>query len=154
VAREWVDLPRGWLVASLEIGRAHELKAWIAEAVQWGFDEPEDLSNNSKRVRWLRECRERAWSMLAEKADVPPVGKSQPADAKPKRDPARPKAPAASTSPPVRAAPPPVRDDVFLPNPNRRRRTPAPRPVKPDLCEISAAECNAFLASLPKPAPA
>lgn len=72
------DLPRDWLLRDLAVQTAGETKLMIAQAVMWGFDEPEGLSNQSKRWEWLRECRGKAWDMLAHGKEARQPGKSQP----------------------------------------------------------------------------
>lgn len=57
-------LPREWLLRDFAVQTAAETKLMIAQAVQWGFDEPEGLTNQQKRWSWLRSCREKAWDML------------------------------------------------------------------------------------------
>lgn len=152
MSRTWDDLPRDWLVANIEMCRAHELKAFVKTAVEWGFDEPADLSNNPKRIRWLRACREKAWGMLVSGAPVPEPGVVQIEEAKPARAPRRPRPP--STRPteikPLVGTSPRVEQSDFFPG----HRSPRPkarsgRSAGGDLCDIPAAEVDAWLQTLP-----
>lgn len=151
MSRTWDDLPRDWMVADLAMLRADQMKQMVAQAVEFGFDEPADLTNQYKRNKWLRACRERAWDMLAG-GNIPSPGKPQPADAKPSRKTPRrpkPKRHAATQPGPTVSAPQTPPQDVFPPNGTRRRKLQPRRRVEADLCETSASECNAFLRSLP-----
>lgn len=152
MSRTLADLPRDWLMEDLAMIRADRMKELVAEAVIWGFDEPDDLTNQNKRMKWLRSCREKAWDLLTTGADAPPPGKPQPADAKPRRAPRRPRpAPKMERDfyTPRHSQP----DDVFPPSGNGRRTKKAPRkPVRADLAKgFSAAEANEWLRSLPDP---
>ena len=154
VSRSWDDLPREWLMADLALLRADEMKRLVAQAVEFGFDEPDDLSNQFKRNKWLRACREKAWDMLLAGGEPPAPGKAQPKDAKPKRAPTRPRRKPKPTAP---RTPPKATgfdrqpaQDVFPPKGNRRRKPAPRRRVEADLCEIPAADCNEFLRSLPR----
>lgn len=153
MSRSWADLPRDWMVADLAVLRADQMKRMVAQAVEFGFDEPADLTNQLKRHKWLRECREKAWDLLAA-GEIPAPGKPQPADAKPdRRKPRRPtpKRRAAPTPASTASTPPTPPQDVFPPGGNRRRKPTPRRKVEADLCEITAAEANEFLRSLPDP---
>jgi len=147
-------LPREWLMAPLETARADDMKAYVREAVQWGFDQPEGLTNNARRCRWLRECRGKAWDMIAAGGDVPAPGREQPEDEKPKRARRqRSTTPPAPWVPPARPASPPP-DDIFPPRRGRRRDVARkPRKVAADLCVLPARECNEWLRTLPMPDP-
>ena len=161
--RTWEDLPREWLMNNLEMLRAGELKELIPQAVEWGFDEPPDLTNNEKRVRWLRGCREQAWGMLVERRDVPAPGRLCPEDekldrAKPSRKaPQRPDRKLIGREPRVlvvdevgKAPADPA--DFFPARPSRRiQPKAASSKVKGDLCSLPASACNAFLRSLSDP---
>jgi len=149
-ARTWNDLPRDWLLANLEMARAAELKSWVLQAVEWGFDQPEGLTNNAKRVRWLRRCRDKAWDMLASGDPVPAPGTAQPADEKPRRAPQKRKTPPATPRVKTHTIEEVDMDDTFPPSRARQpaagRRTPT---VRQNASGATAAECNAFLRSLP-----
>ncbi len=138
-------------MADLSMTNAKRMKELVSEAVLWGFDEPDNLTNQNKRIKWLRACREKAWDALANGADVPPPGKPQPADAKPRRAPVRPKprqtiervAPSPGTTIEQRQP-----TDVFPPSGNRRRKRPARSNGKADLCKVPASEVNEWMRSL------
>lgn len=151
--RTWDQLPRDWLMANIEMGRAAELKAFVAEAVQWGFDEPQGLTNKLKRIRFLRECREKAWTLLSQGAEVPPPGKVCVTDEPARRSPtkAKPAEQKRAVSPPRPFAPRSVSPEDVFPPKYRGRATLSRvhKPVAADLCEITADECNEFLRSLP-----
>lgn len=160
--RRWEDLPREWLMNSLEVLNANQLKAIIPQAVQWGFDEPADLTNNGKRVRWLCQCREKAWDLLLVQGDVPAPGRLCPEDekllrAKPVRKaPTRPARTHVGREVRFEIGGVPVRPvdsaDNFPAKPSLRVRSKkSAAPVRGDLCKLPASACNDFLRTLPPP---
>ncbi len=151
-------LPRAWMMAGLEIAAAATLKGYVKDAVLWGFDEPADLSNNAKRIRWLSECRERAWDMVVNGQSVPTPGVSQPTEPKPTKATKKPRARKKPSRPkaPDRPMPAPVQieaDDIYPPKARRFSKPKTRRTIVADQCEITAADCNEFLRSLPYPPP-
>jgi hypothetical protein len=152
MTRNPADLPRDWLLVNFEMARAAQNKEFIAQAVEWGFDEPPGLTNQAKRVRFLRKCREKALDMLASGNISQAPGKAQPADA-PRKKP-RPKRPSTPRpAKPKAAARPqseePSQVDYFPPKRGNRQGKAPSRPVVADLCTLPASEVNAFLRSLP-----
>lgn len=61
---DYVDLPRYWMLHAPERKRTAELESMILQAEAWGFERPDGLTTNAKRIAWLRECRPKAWDML------------------------------------------------------------------------------------------
>ncbi|MGR3376041.1 hypothetical protein [Salipiger abyssi] len=151
MSRSWEDLPRAWIMADLATARAADMKAYVREAVEWGFDQPEGLTNNDHRRRWLRKCRGMAWDMVQAGGEVPGPGKAQPAGERSKRAPARPvrpKEPVFRAEPAVELEGAPAASDFY---PGRPRQTPRghARCGAADLCDLPAREVNAWLRSLP-----
>ncbi|WP_299734614.1 hypothetical protein [uncultured Roseobacter sp.] len=124
------ELPRDWMLCDLGVLRVHETEGMIAQAAVWGFERPEGLTNQWKRNKWLRECREKAWDVLAGDREILPS------------------APYVAPEPKVK-----VRvEKVYLKALSVPDKSELPKPVAKKVHKgvIAASEVNAWLSELPQ----